>query len=79
MYWIQYPHLFEENVLEKIKGWVMDENARVSGEECNWKHDMGKKNSSDSEMLKTYSTGLLAVSLTGYALALEIYILPHLS
>lgn len=60
-----YPHVFEETVLENIKGWVMDETARVSGEECYWKQDLGKKKSSDSEMLKTYSTGLLAVCLTG--------------
>lgn len=75
---MQYPHVFEENVLEKIKGWVMDENFKVSGEEGNWKQDLGKKKSSDSEMLKTYSTGLLAVSLAGYAVALKIYISPHI-
>ncbi|KAF2313570.1 hypothetical protein GH714_011790 [Hevea brasiliensis] len=62
--WI-YPHVFEEPVLENIKSWVMDETARFSGEDRYWKHEMGKKEASDSEMLKTYSTGLLSVCLAG--------------
>jgi len=65
---MQYPHVFEETVLENIKGWVMDETARSSGEDRSWKHETGKRKSSDSEMLKTYSTGLLAVCLEGYVL-----------
>ncbi|KAK9279356.1 hypothetical protein L1049_013035 [Liquidambar formosana] len=60
-----YPHVFEDTVLENIKVWVMDESARISGEDCNRKHDLGRKKSSDSEMLRTYSTGLLAVCLAG--------------
>lgn len=48
-----YPHVFEEPVLENIKAWVIDD------------HDLGRKKSADSEMLRTYSTGLLAVCLTG--------------
>ncbi|XP_021658769.2 DDB1- and CUL4-associated factor homolog 1 isoform X2 [Hevea brasiliensis] len=43
----------------------MDETARFSGEDRYWKHDMGEKEATDSEMLKTYSTGLLAVCLAG--------------
>lgn len=50
---LQYPHVFEEPVLENIKAWVIDD------------HDIGRKKASDSEMRRTYSTGLLAVSLTG--------------
>ncbi|PSR93583.1 DDB1- and CUL4-associated factor 1 like [Actinidia chinensis var. chinensis] len=61
-----YPHVFEEPVLGNIKGWVMDETTRSSGEDNNWKHESGKKKSSDSEMLRTYSTGLLAVCLGGH-------------
>ncbi|KAG8636492.1 hypothetical protein MANES_16G138600v8 [Manihot esculenta] len=62
--WI-YPHVFEEPVIENIKSWVMDESVKFSGEDRYWKHDLGKKEASDSEMLKTYSTGLLAVCLAG--------------
>lgn len=67
MNWLQYPHVFEEPVIENIKSWVMDESVKFSGEDRYWKHDLGKKEASDSEMLKTYSTGLLAVCLAGYA------------
>ncbi|CAL5439733.1 unnamed protein product [Camellia sinensis] len=59
-----YPHVFEETVLENLKGWVMDETTRPV-EDHNWKHELGRKKSSDSEMLRTYSTGLLAVCLSG--------------
>ncbi|KAK6158646.1 hypothetical protein DH2020_005960 [Rehmannia glutinosa] len=58
-----YPHVFEDDVLANIRGWVMEEIPRSSGEEHNWKHDMGKRKTSDSDMLRTYSTGLLAVCL----------------
>ncbi|KAL4573779.1 hypothetical protein LXL04_020596 [Taraxacum kok-saghyz] len=47
--WV-YPHVFEEPVLENIKGWV---NKGKNGQ------------ASDSEMLKTYSTGLVAACLAG--------------
>ncbi|KAL6496597.1 hypothetical protein OROGR_029855 [Orobanche gracilis] len=53
--WI-YPHVFEETVVEKIQNWLMDDNLRFSGEE---------HGASDSEMLKTYSTALLALCLIG--------------
>lgn len=72
---IQYPHVFEEDVLEKIKDWVMDETSSVSVEYQNWKHDLGGKEVSDFEMLKTFSTGLLAVCLTGYALTVDLPLL----
>ena len=54
--------------MENIKGWVMDETIRLSGDDHNWKDESGARKCSDSEMLKTYSTGLLAVCLAGYAL-----------
>ncbi|OWM77237.1 hypothetical protein CDL15_Pgr028874 [Punica granatum] len=60
-----YPHVLEEPVLENIKSWVMDEVTRFSGEESNWKLESGRKEVSDHQMLKTYSTGLLAVALDG--------------
>uniref|UniRef100_A0A2P2IM53 DDB1-and CUL4-associated factor homolog 1 n=1 Tax=Rhizophora mucronata TaxID=61149 RepID=A0A2P2IM53_RHIMU len=70
-----YPHVFEEPVMENIKGWVMDEAT----EACNWKHDIGKKEASDSEMLKTYSTGLLAVCLAGGGQVVEDVLISGLS
>lgn len=47
---------------------MIDENSRSSMEEQNLKHSSrrGEGEASDSEMLKTYSTGLLAVCLSGY-------------
>jgi len=54
--------------MENIKNWVMDDNTGLSSEEQNLKHSSGgRREASDSEMLKTYSTGLLAVCLVGYA------------
>lgn len=67
---IQYPHVFEETVLDKIKGWVMDGSIRSSTEDHKGKNGPGLRQSSDSEMLKTYSTGLLAVCLAGYVMFL---------
>ncbi|KAK4389069.1 DDB1- and CUL4-associated factor1 [Sesamum angolense] len=60
---IRYPHVFEDDVLANIRGWVMEEIPRSSGDDRNWKHDTGKRKTMDSEMLRTYSTGLLAVCL----------------
>lgn len=57
---MQYP-VFEEAVSENIKNWVIDDTARFPGE------DHKSKEASNYEMLKTYSTGLLAVCLAGYA------------
>ncbi|XP_044463787.1 DDB1- and CUL4-associated factor homolog 1 [Mangifera indica] len=61
--WI-YPHVFEEPIVENIKNWVMDETARFSGEDRNLRHGSGKRDALDSEMLRTYSTGLLVLCLT---------------
>ncbi|KAK3034786.1 hypothetical protein RJ639_034386 [Escallonia herrerae] len=66
-----FPHVFEESVLENIKGWTVDERTRSSGEDNNCKNEFEGMKSSDSEMLKTYSTGLLAVCLVGDAKVVE--------
>ena len=63
---LQYPHVFEDDVLENIKKWVMEEAGRISTEDLNWKNELGGRDVSDSEMLRTYSTGLLAICLVGY-------------
>lgn len=56
----QYPHVFDDAVTENFKNWVMEEAVKFPGE------DSAKKEASDFEMLKTYSTGLLALSLARY-------------
>ncbi|XP_051137057.1 DDB1- and CUL4-associated factor homolog 1 [Andrographis paniculata] len=52
-----YQHVFEDDVLTNIRSWVMD------GDDRYWKHDSGKRKASDTEMLRTYATGLLAACL----------------
>lgn len=64
---MQYPHIFDDAVLDNIKTWVMDDLIKVSCDECDWKQELGGNKATDSEMLKTYATGLLAISLAGYA------------
>ena len=70
---MQYPHVFEDNVLANLRGWVMEEIPRSSGDDRQGKHDTGKRNSSDFEMLQTYSTALLAVCLPWLVLNLPIF------
>lgn len=62
--WI-YPHVFEEPVLENLNNWATEDSSRSAAEEQNLKRDPVGKDASDSEMLKAYSTGLLAVCLVG--------------
>lgn len=57
---IQYPYVFDDAVMDNFKNWVLDETVKFPGEHS------GNKEASDAEMLKTYSTGLLAISLTRY-------------
>ncbi|KAL3844348.1 hypothetical protein ACJIZ3_001751 [Penstemon smallii] len=59
-----FPHVFDDDVLDKIRGWVMEETPRSAGDDRIWKHETGKRKLSDSELLRTYSTGLLAVCLS---------------
>lgn len=63
---MQYPHAFDDDVLANLRSWVMEEVPPP--DERYWKHDTGKRKTSDSEILRTYSTGLLAVCLTWYIL-----------
>ncbi|XP_073276803.1 DDB1- and CUL4-associated factor homolog 1-like isoform X1 [Primulina huaijiensis] len=58
-----YPHVFEDDVLENIRGWVINEIPRLSADDRNWKHETGRRKTPDSEMLRVFSTGLLAVCL----------------
>ncbi|KAF5200706.1 Ddb1- and cul4-associated factor-like protein [Thalictrum thalictroides] len=74
-----HPHVFEDEVLENIKNWVMDDNATLSVDECNGKCEFSKNDPTDSEMLKTYATGLLAVSLAGGGQVVEDVLTSGLS
>lgn len=60
---MQYPHVFEDPVMDNVNNWVMDETVRFPGEGRSSKQDLGQKEASDAEMLKAYATGLLAVCL----------------
>jgi len=53
--------------VDNIKTWVKEDSIKVSCDECDWKHELGDNKPTDSEMLRTYATGLLAISLAGYA------------
>uniref|UniRef100_A0A7N0TYB7 LisH domain-containing protein n=1 Tax=Kalanchoe fedtschenkoi TaxID=63787 RepID=A0A7N0TYB7_KALFE len=61
-----FPHIFEESVVENIKGWVMDDSDTAQDDDdCNWTEFFGRKMPTNAELLKTYSTGLLVVCLAG--------------
>eukprot|EP00268_Persea_americana_P023990 TRINITY_DN2349_c0_g1_i1.p1 TRINITY_DN2349_c0_g1~~TRINITY_DN2349_c0_g1_i1.p1 ORF type:complete len:1971 (-),score=467.70 TRINITY_DN2349_c0_g1_i1:409-6321(-) len=60
-----YPIAFEDEVLESIKRWVLDDTARASGDECNGRLKWNKNKPTDTEMMRTYATGILAASLAG--------------
>ncbi|XP_076959228.1 DDB1- and CUL4-associated factor homolog 1-like [Bidens hawaiensis] len=72
-----YPHVFEETVLDNLKGWVMDGTLR--SEDPKGKNGSGVREAPDSEMLKTYSTGLLAVCLAGGGQVVEDVLTSGLS
>lgn len=56
----QYPHVFEESIVENIKKWVT-EDAEASNE-GEWKY-LGGNKPTDAEMLRTHAIGLLAMAL----------------
>ncbi|KAF8750614.1 hypothetical protein HU200_012319 [Digitaria exilis] len=56
----QYPHAFDDSIIENIKKWVT-EDSEVSSE-CEWKY-LGRNKPTDAEMLRTYAIGLLAMAL----------------
>ncbi|CAI9094836.1 OLC1v1030640C1 [Oldenlandia corymbosa var. corymbosa] len=74
-----YPHVFEEAVMENIKVWVMDETSGHSNDDHIWKDESGATKCSDSDMLRTYSTGLLAVCLAGGGQVVEDVLTSGLS
>ncbi|KFK29704.1 hypothetical protein AALP_AA7G168200 [Arabis alpina] len=68
-----YPHVFDDAVTDNFKKWVMEESVKFPGE------DSARKEASDSEMLKTYSTGLLALSLVSRGQLVEDVLTSGLS
>lgn len=56
----QYPHAFEDSIIENIKKWVTEDFEASS--ECEWKY-LGINKPTDAEMLRTYAIGLLAMAL----------------
>ncbi|XP_024020803.1 DDB1- and CUL4-associated factor homolog 1 [Morus notabilis] len=76
--WIS-PHMFDETVIDNIKHKVMDETASFSSDDHNSRRDFGRKEALDSEMLKTYSTGLLAYFLAGGGQIVEDVLTSRLS
>ncbi|WVZ87815.1 hypothetical protein U9M48_034392 [Paspalum notatum var. saurae] len=56
----QYPHAFDDSIIDNIKKWVT-EDAEASNE-CEWKY-LGTNKPTDAEMLTTYAIGLLAMAL----------------
>ncbi|XP_010447613.1 PREDICTED: DDB1- and CUL4-associated factor homolog 1 [Camelina sativa] len=68
-----YPHVFDDAVTDNFKNWVMEEAVKFPGE------DPGRKEPTDSEMLKTYSTGLLALSLVSRGQLVEDVLTSGLS
>nr|XP_019703984.1 DDB1- and CUL4-associated factor homolog 1 isoform X2 [Elaeis guineensis] len=73
-----YPHVFDDAVLDNIKTWVMEDPV-ISGDEYNWSQELGSNKPTDSEMRRTYATGLLAISLTGGAQVVEDILTSGLS
>ncbi|KAG0453478.1 hypothetical protein HPP92_024782 [Vanilla planifolia] len=74
-----YPHVFDATVLDNFKTWVMEDSIEPSAVACNWKHELGRSKPTDFEMLKTYATGLLAMSLAGGAKVVEDILTSGLS
>ncbi|VVB10889.1 unnamed protein product [Arabis nemorensis] len=68
-----YPHVFDDAVTDNFKNWVMEESVKFPGE------DSGRKEASDSEILKTYATGLLALSLVSRGQLVEDVLTSGLS
>lgn len=62
---LKYPHVFDDDVLDNIKTWLIEENID-SNDDCIWKHVFGEDKPTESEMLTTYATGLLALALARY-------------
>lgn len=52
----------------------MEDVLEGSADVCNWKRELGRNKPTDFEMLKTYATGLLAMSLAGCVVCVLFFI-----
>lgn len=59
--WI-YPQVFDDVVLDNIKTWLTEDNL-VTSDGCIQKGGLGDDTPTESELLTTYATGLLAIAL----------------
>nr|XP_024375694.1 DDB1- and CUL4-associated factor homolog 1-like isoform X2 [Physcomitrium patens] len=61
-----YPHVFEEEVLASIKRWVVEDTPKdIANSRASRSKSTKDADAVDREILRTYSTGLLAVALGG--------------
>lgn len=74
-----YSHVFDDTVLDNFKCWVVEDILEGSADVCNWKRELGRNKPTDFEMLKTYATGLLAMSLAGGTQVVEDILTSGLS
>ncbi|KAL9227175.1 hypothetical protein vseg_002899 [Gypsophila vaccaria] len=74
-----YPHVFEDDVLENIKDWVLDDSVRLSSNGDIQQQQLGGNKSSDFEMRQTYSTGLLTACLSSGSQVVEEVLTSGLS
>ncbi|XP_020581133.1 DDB1- and CUL4-associated factor homolog 1 [Phalaenopsis equestris] len=74
-----YPDVFDDTVLDNFKCWIVEDTLEGSADVCNWKRELGRNKPTDLEMLKTYATGLLAISLAGGAQVVENILTSGLS
>ncbi|PKA64774.1 DDB1- and CUL4-associated factor like 1 [Apostasia shenzhenica] len=74
-----YPHVFDDAVLDNIKSWVMEDSLKDSVDVFNWNSELGSNKATNFDMLRTYSTGLLALSLSGGAQVVEDILTSGLS
>ncbi|KAJ0972028.1 hypothetical protein J5N97_019987 [Dioscorea zingiberensis] len=74
-----FPHVFDDVVLDNIKSWVMEEPLEVSGDSFHCECEPGRAKPTDAEMLRTYATGLLALSLAGGTQVVEDLLTSGLS
>lgn len=58
--------MFEEDVLENIKNWVLDDSVRFFNDDGIWKRKFGEKKFFDFDMRRIYFIGFFVVCLIRY-------------
>lgn len=62
----QIPLIFDDAVLENVKRWIMEEPVEVFGDSSHCECESARIKPTDAELLQTYATGLLALSLAWF-------------